>query len=438
MHRFLVALLFCAVLAVAGSGVNVPLPAKSELPLPVQCDSCRYPVVMVHGFLASGDTWASFQQLFTANGYSTGLLFAFDWNTLSPTTNHTALLDAFIDQVRAKTGAPKVRLLGHSAGGGLGYSYLSDAGRAAKVDRYVHIGSMPQSGPAGPGGSVPTLNIWSADDKVARSGTIPGATNSQLHGADHYQVATGRAAFEAVWAFFHPEELPKPAANNPEAVVHIAGKVLYFGENRPLANARVDIFLLDPVSGKRLTSEPFQSLSSDSLGCWGPVQVDSGGVYEFVATSPDPGGRNVHYFRERFRHSNALVYLRAIPPPGSFAGFLLKGLPNTDSQTVLTVFSASKAVVYGRDSLTVAGAVVSNATFASADKTAIAWFFYDDGDNRTALTPVGMFKDFPFLNGVDMYFPTGEAATIPLVFNGRVLNIRNIKSSEGIVVAVFD
>ncbi|MEZ4942348.1 MAG: alpha/beta fold hydrolase [Saprospiraceae bacterium] len=437
MHRLLFAFLLCTVQAIANSGGNVPLSAKPELPLPVRCDSCRYPVVMVHGFLASGDTWASFQQMFAANGYSTGLLFVFDWNTLSPTSNHAVLLDAFIDQVLAKTGAAKVRLIGHSAGGGLGYSYLSDAGRAAKVDSYVHIGSMPQSGPAGPDGSVPTLNIWSADDKVARSGTIPGATNIQLNGADHYQVATSEAAFEAVWAFFHPQ-LSGTSAVDPEAVVNIAGKVLYFGENRPLANARVDIFQLDPVSGARLNAEPFQSLSSDSLGCWGPVRVDSSGVYEFVAASPDPGGRKVHYFREKFRHSNPLVYLRAIPPPASFAGFLLKGLPDTDSQAVLTVFSASRAVVYGRDSLIIAGKVVSDAGFASAEKTAIAWFFYDDGDNRTTLTPVGMFNDFPFLNGVDMCFPTAEEATIPLVFNGRVLNVRNIKSSDGIVVAVFN
>lgn len=153
--------------------------AETSPPPEVQCDTCRYPVVMVHGFLASGDTWAPFQQLFTSNGYHPDLIFAFDWNSLNQGANHVALLDAFIDGVLAKTGAPKVRLIGHSAGGGLGYSYLSDPARAAKVDGYVHIGSMTQSGAAGPGGSVATLNIWSPGDKVAQGGDIPGAVNIQ-------------------------------------------------------------------------------------------------------------------------------------------------------------------------------------------------------------------------------------------------------------------
>jgi hypothetical protein len=64
---------------------------------------------------------------------------------------------------------------------------------------------------------------------------------------------------------------------------------------------------------------------------------------------------------------------------------------------------------------------------------------YDDGDNTSEVTPVGLFGQFPFLNGVDMYFATTPAQTISLQFNGRTLNVPNLKSgTDGVIVAVFD
>lgn len=405
----------------------------------VQCDTCKYPVVMVHGFLASGDTWAKFHQLFTSNGYKPDQLYAFDWNSLNQfgAAGTVQQLDAFIDKVRAKTNAPKVRLMGHSAGGGISYTYLSDAARAAKVDGYVHIGSAVQSGPAGPGGSVPTLNLWSSADAVVQGGDIAGATNVQLTNKDHYEVATSKESFAAVWQFFHAQP-PATLDIVPEPVVCIGGKILYFGENTPLLNAKVEIYKVNPATGERLTADPWETWLSDSLGFWGPTNVEPNTNYEFVTTPPAPGQRRIHYFREGFVHLNTLVYLRTIPPPTSLAGVLLSSLPSSEGQTVMNVFSASQAIIHGRDELVVSGSILSTPQYASPDKTAIAYFLYDDGDNQTELTPVGLFGTFPFLNGVDMYFPTATPSTIPVVFNNRQLNVRNIKSSQGIVVSVFD
>jgi dienelactone hydrolase len=405
----------------------------------VQCDTCQYPIVMVHGFLASGDTYTKFHQLFTSNGYKHQLLFAFDWNSLSQNANHVAALDAFIDKVLAKTGASKVRLMGHSAGGGLGYNYLNNATRAAKVDAYVHIASSPQSGPAGPANNtVPTLNLWSQGDKIVMGADIPGATNVELDNKDHYQVATSKESFAAVYAFFHGQA-PATLDIIPQGpLVCIAGKVLTFGENTPLLNAKVEIFEVDPTNGQRLTNDPFETHLSDSLGFWGPTNVKANTTYEFKVTSANAPDREIHYFREHIVRLNSFVYLRTIPPPPSLAGFLLAGLPNSSTQTVLNMFSGSQAVVTGRDTLTVAGSILSTPQYASPEKTAIDYFLYDDGDGMTELNPVGLFGTFSFLNGVDMFFPTATPAAIPLQLNGRVLNVRNIKSSEGIVVAVFD
>lgn len=414
--------------------LETPLDA-APLVSPFACDTCQYPVVMAHGFLASGDTWAPLQQLFTSNGYSPKKIFAFDWNSLNQTANHVAALDAFINQVLAKTGADKVALMGHSAGGGLGYNYLSDPARAAKVAHYVHIGSNPQNGPAGPGGTTPTLNIWSPADAVVSGADIPGAANVSLPGKDHYQVATSKETFAAIYQFFHGQA-PATLTVTPESPVCIGGRVLTFGENNPQINARVDIYPLDAATGQRLNDQPWQTFFSDSLGNWGPTNVDPNVNYEFKVTPPT--GRVIHYYREGFRHLNVFVYLRTLPPPGSLAGLLLAGLPNSPNQTVLNVFAASQAVINPRDTLTINGTLVSTPQFAEPDKTAIAWFFYDDGDGNTELTPVGLFATFPFLNGVDYFFPTTTPATIGIKMNGRTLNVPNRKSSEGIQVAVYD
>ena len=165
------------------------------------CDTTYLPIVMCHGFLASGDTYAKQAQRFLQNNYCGVSVYVFDWNSLGGGSNVEAL-DAFIEGVLARTGASQVELAGHSAGGGLGYDYLADATRAAKVAHYVHLGSSPQTAPAGPNGEVPTLNIWSPYDAIVAGADIPGAQNVQLAGKDHYEVATSLETFEAMFQFF--------------------------------------------------------------------------------------------------------------------------------------------------------------------------------------------------------------------------------------------
>jgi hypothetical protein len=434
-------IVLCALWALACQKKDVlsGAPPVAEItPLQVACDTCHYPLVMAHGFLASGDTYAPFFQLFHSNGYRAGLIHPFDWNSLNQTANHVQALDQFIDEVLALTGQPKVRLMGHSAGGGLAYNYLSDPARAAKVDAYVHIGSSVQPGPAGPNGSVPTLNLWSPDDAVATGGDINGATNAQIPGKDHYQIATSKESFAAVYAFFHGTPPPSPDVKPQGPLVCVNGKVLTFGENTPLVNAKVEIYEVSPADGQRVSDTPVETLFSNAKGFWGPVNIKANTTYEYVTTSANASDRVIHYFRGGLNHWNLMVYLRTIPPPPSLAGILLSSLPKNSSQSVLNVFSASQAVVNGRDTLTVDGSLLSTAQFAPASKTAITYFLYDDGDSNTELSPVGLFGNFAFLNGVDMFFPTAVPTSIPIRLNERTLQVRNIKSSEGVVVAVFD
>lgn len=103
------------------------------------------PVVVVHGFLASGDTYALQYQRFSENCYGENYVRAFDWNSTGFGANQSAALDAFINNVLEETGADKVDLAGHSAGGGVCYTYLSNAAYAAKVAHYAHLGSSAQA-----------------------------------------------------------------------------------------------------------------------------------------------------------------------------------------------------------------------------------------------------------------------------------------------------
>src|SRR3954468_2145215 len=73
------------------------------------------PIVFVHGYTGSGDSYELMAQLFSTNDYPKEKIFAFDWNTLPPDAPfNTSYLETFIKKVIRKTGISKVNLVGHS------------------------------------------------------------------------------------------------------------------------------------------------------------------------------------------------------------------------------------------------------------------------------------------------------------------------------------
>lgn len=401
------------------------------------CDTAYNPVVMCHGLLASGDTYAGQVKRFRQNNYCENSIYVFDWNTLGGGSSELEL-DAFIDDVLAATGATQVELVGHSAGGGLGYDYLSDPTRAAKVSHYVHIGSSPQAGPAGPNGEIPTLNIYSLYDAIVEGADIPGATNVVLDLKDHYEVATSEETFTEVFKFFRGEA-PATTQIMADDTRSIGGKVLTLGENEPLVDATVNVYELDAATGLRLQLQPVNSYMTDANGNWGSFEAKANTNYEFEVVSANASDRKLHYYREPFITSDALVYLRAFPPATSLAGTLLASLPEDDDQAVVIAFTASQAVINNRDEMMVEGVNLSTPDFASEDNSTIAYFLYDDGNGQTDESQVGLFGFTPFLTGVDVFFPTDQTQTVNLVFNGREINVPSWPSeTEGVTIAVFD
>ncbi len=396
------------------------------------------PVIMVHGFLASGDTYSLQAKRFIANGYDQDYVHTFDWNSIEQ-DDPQGKLHALIEDILAETGVDRVNLMGHSAGGGVCYSLLSDSIYSLNVNKYVHLGSTVNEDAAGIDGGISTLNIYSEDDLIVEGGDIFNAENVSIPGLDHYEVATSSLTFESVYQFFHNSE-PQYLNPIPTKEITLGGKVLTLGENVPQANIQLNIYAQDAQNGGRVNETPDFSTTTDENGFWDGFTAEPDTPYEFeISNDSDPEFRKIHYYRTGFTSSDQLVYLRAFPGPSSLAGQLLSGIPSDDDQAVIAVFTSNQAVISGRDELSIAGVNLSTEALASADQTTIAFFCYDDGDLQSSESGLGIFGFVPFLNGIDLFFPTVEDSQIPVVFNGKTIYAQNWKSKQdGVSVVVFD
>lgn len=407
---------------------------SNELPIEEPMPSGKTPVIFVHGFLASGDTYEKQSKRFTSNGYSLADLYTFDWNSLGGTTTQQDL-DKLVDEVLAKTNQTQVHLVGHSAGTGVVQTYL--AAHPTKVKSIVLLAGFPPSSQ----GATPILNVYSTFDFIATGGSdVSGGTNLKQTDKDHYEVATCKETFEAMFKFFNNGTAPAMLEYTSESEIILSGKAGAFGENKFLANTVVEIYNVDAATGFRINSSPDKTFYTDAKGFWGPFRASANTYYEFVVYDNITGSRKVHYYREPFTRSDKLVYLRTFPTGFSIAGLFLAALPKDDNQSVTAFFGASQAAVANRDVLVLDGNTLTTNTFCSKENTTIALFAYDDNKNKvTNMTTIGAFNLFPFLKGADIYFPTTSKQTITMTFNGRTLHATNWKSNtEGVNVMAFE
>lgn len=419
------------------------------------CDNNKTPIVFIHGFLGGGDNWTSLYQDCLANGYCAKQLQVFDWNTIdrSNATRNMERLDSVINLLLKNNNTEKVNIVAHSAGGGLSYQYCADKDRAKKVNRYIHIGSGKMKNTIAR--RIDMLNIFSPDDKVARNaGEIEGAINLSLPGLDHFKIITDGNTARAVINFFAARRMDDFDINRLKPIetlryhenLLISGKAISFGDNQPLEKATVEVYAMNNTTGMRLAKKADAVFVTNALGEWGSFKAKPFTSYELVLKPNDTSMRTIFYYRDIFIAQSPLVYLRALPKTGMTA-MMLGGLPKNNEQTVLGIFSASKAIINGRDSLNVNGSTVSTEQLAPASKTAIAFFLYDDGDKKTSLKQHAIFAATPFLNAADMFINAVEikkgkkiiaAAPVRIIFNDHKFTIPARKSSEGINMVIFE
>jgi hypothetical protein len=409
------------------------------LAINAQCDSTKRPIVFIHGFLASGDTYAGQILRFKQRIYCANRLFVFDWNSVSGNGKKTdSLLGAFIDNVLAITKAKQIDLVGHSAGGGLGRGYLIDSVNALKVAHYVHLGSRKWFYEFSWFPNKKCLNIYSSADMVMgkMGGDVDGANNLDLKDKDHYEAATSTETFQAMYNFLNDGKDESDTYAIFEKSL-ISGKAVLLGDNTPMVKATVLVHKLNSSTGQRLSKIPFAVFQTDNKGSWGNFIADRKSRYELELIPADSSQRTISYFFEPFNNPNSYLYLRGFPK-GNLIASMLGNLPAKNDQSLIIIFSSQKAVIAGRDSLSIKNVPLSSATLAPASKTIISTFLLDDGDGKTSGKPLKQFGSAPFLGGVDVSLPVSKKGIHTIFYNGRKLILPAKSSKERIMLAVFN
>ncbi|WP_255946950.1 esterase/lipase family protein [Streptomyces odontomachi] len=97
------------------------------------------PVVFVHGYTGSASNWVTAESVFRAAGYSSGELFAYEYNWAQSNRTSAAGLASYVQQVLAQTGAQQVDIVNHSMGGLVSDWYVKELGGQPHVRRLASI-----------------------------------------------------------------------------------------------------------------------------------------------------------------------------------------------------------------------------------------------------------------------------------------------------------
>ena len=407
------------------------------------------PLIFIHGQSGSAQQFETQAMRFTSNGYPQSRLFAFEYST-AVTENPIAALDAFIDQVLSQTGESQVYAVGHSRGTSVWTQYLDDPAfdGPAKVARYVNIdGRSPAELPGG----VPTLGIWgewntansgfnrNIDGGSAQIGPFP-EDNYYFADKSHTEVATAAETFALMYKFLTGVEArtTEVRAEDDGAPVTIAGRALLFPQNEGYAGTTVEVWEVVRASGARTDAAPVASFVIQADGNFGPVQIQSGGYYEFAvrrpATATFPRESTHHFFAEPYTHDNYFVRLLTSRPGESIAAFI----PTSDDSTGVLVLRQRE--FWGdqggmSDELYLDGLDLLTDAISPRVGVNLAVFAFDDGQDKVTDLDKGELSPFnaiTFLTAADVFTPAAADGSgmmeVRLVTRGsgeKVINLPN-------------
>jgi triacylglycerol lipase len=124
----------------AGAAVSAPTASRMQSAQEAaQPLSTRTPVVFVHGYTGNASNWVTAMSVFRLNGWSSSDLFAYEYNSYGNNVTNAQGLAAFVNNVKARTGASKVAIVNHSMGGLVSQYYLKVLGGHTSVSHLASI-----------------------------------------------------------------------------------------------------------------------------------------------------------------------------------------------------------------------------------------------------------------------------------------------------------
>jgi hypothetical protein len=329
------------------------------------------PILFVHGNGDHAALWITTLWRMESNGVPHDRMMAINFTdplartddavpqqNRSSTEDQRRELGDAIKELKGRTGASRVALVGNSRGGYPIRGYIRNGG-GADVSHAVLCG-VPNHGVydwddtpgnefngrgaflrglnAGDGGvtaGTAFLTLRSdgidkfaqADGRfVGKPGTptgitaegpaLKGAVNLVLGAVDHRETAYHPRAFREMFKFIAGRE-PSLIGITPEAQVKLSGLVTGtpggVQTNRPVAGAAVEIYHVSSDSGERMGG-PIHASQTAADGRWGPAEVNPTWYLEIVLTSS--GSTTTHFYRSPFPRSSDVVHLRAARPLG--------------------------------------------------------------------------------------------------------------------------
>ncbi len=351
--------------AIANMRTEASAQSAAATPAPVP------PILFVHGNGDCDAVWMTTLWRMESNGIARDRMFAINFTNpnardddrveqanRSSTEDQRRELAAAIADLKRRTGADRVALVGLSRGGYAIRNVVKNGG-AGDISHVV-LGGTPNHGvfaiddllgsefnghgaflrglnegesEVTPGPAFLTLRSDGMDKYAQPDGRfigkpgvptgvtaegpeLKGAKNLVLGTLDHRETALHPRAFREIYKFIAGRE-PDRIAITPEPTVKLSGLVTGtpggVPTNRPVEGATVDIFRVDPESGERKGNALYSSKTTAD-GRWGPAQVDPTWYLEFVLTSP--GAPTTHIYRSPFPRSSEVVHLRAARPLG--------------------------------------------------------------------------------------------------------------------------
>ena len=349
-------------------GANFAVPAFAQS-TPSAAAADIPPILFVHGNGDHAALWVTTLWRMESNGVPRDRMFAINFtdplarnddkveqpNRSSTEDARRELADA-IKELKQKTGASRVALVGNSRGGNAIRNVVKNGG-GADVSHAVLCGTPNHGvfawddglgnefngrGPflrglnegeseVTPGTAFLTLRsdgldkYAQADGRfVGKPGTptnvtnegpeLKGAKNLALGAIDHRETAYHPRAFREIYKFIAGRE-PSHMEIVPEREVRLSGLVTGtpggVQTNRPVSGATVDVYHVATETGERMGG-PIHSSQTGADGRWGPAQVDPSWSLEIVLTSP--GSVTTHFYRSPFPRSSDIVHLRAARP----------------------------------------------------------------------------------------------------------------------------